>query len=97
MSLEELLFLAGMSLCALLPFAVTTWAGQRGKHGLALTICSILGAALTVLIFATSNDFGLDPVRAMGIALIFFLPATLGALAGWLLGWMVRRRRERDG
>lgn len=93
--LEQVLFLVGMSLCALVPFAGLIWLMQKGKAGLSLTILSLLGASFTILIYATNHDLGLDPIRAIGIALIFFLPALIGASAGALLGWLVRRRRER--
>lgn len=93
--LEEVLFIAGMTLCALLPFAGLTWMVLKGKNGLALTIVSLLGAGFSIMIYATNHDFGIDPVRAIGIALVFFLPALLGSGAGALLGWVIRRRRER--
>ena len=70
--LEEILFLAGMAICGLIPFVLLTWLMQKGKNGLALTILSVLGAGFTVMIYATNHDFGIDPVRAIGIALIFF-------------------------
>ena len=93
--LEEILFLAGMAICGLIPFVLLTWLMQKGKNGLALTILSVLGAGFTVMIYATNHDFGIDQVRAIGIALIFFLPALLGGGLGALLGWLVRLRRER--
>ena len=35
----------------------------------------------------------LDPVQAMSWALLFFLPALIGCMAGAFLGWLIYRRR----
>jgi len=58
-------------------------------------VLSILGAALAILIFATNRYIGIDFVQAWTIALLFVLPALMGAGAGTLLGWLIRKRRER--
>ena len=67
-----------------------TWLVLKGKNGLALTIVSLLGAGFSIMIYATNHDFGIDPVRAIGIALVFFLPALLGSAAGAIGLWTWR-------
>lgn len=85
-----------MMVGAFVPFGVMAWATSLGKSGLALTIGCLLGALLTILSYAAGNPaFGLDPVMAMGWAMLFALPACLGGAAGALLGWLIRRRRDR--
>jgi hypothetical protein len=39
---------------------------------------------------------GIDPLRAIGIAMVCLLPALIGAGAGMLLGHMILRRRLKD-
>ena len=92
---EDVLIVGCMILCALFPMVWLTYLMIRGKSGLTLTVLSLLGAALVILVFATSRQIGIEPVRAWAIALIFVLPAMIGASSGTLLGWLVRRRRDR--
>lgn len=93
--LEGVLLIGGMTACALIPMAWMTYLMIRGKSGLVLTVISILGAMFAILYFGTETPIGIDFVQAWAIALLFVLPATLGAFTGTLLGWMIRRRRER--
>ncbi|WP_131801589.1 UDP-N-acetylmuramate--alanine ligase [Cognatiyoonia koreensis] len=74
-----------------------TYLMVRGRAGLVLTVLSLLGALLAILVFATGTPIGIDPLQAWTIALLFVLPAMCGALAGTLLGWLIRWRRERRG
>lgn len=91
----DLAVLGPMLACALIPLVICTRWVEQGKVGFALTALCIFGAALTVLMYATNHDFGLYPIRAISWALLFALPATLGSGAGTLLGWLIRRRKDR--
>ncbi|MFT5966774.1 MAG: membrane protein YqaA with SNARE-associated domain [Yoonia sp.] len=42
---------------------------------------------------ASTRLMGVDPIKAIGAALIVFLPATIGCAVGALLGWMIERPR----
>lgn len=92
---EGALLIAAMTACGLIPMFWLNYLMIRGKAGLVLTVLSVLGAVLVILVFATSRPIGIDPLRAWTIALLFVLPALLGAMAGTLLGWLIRRRRDR--
>ena len=70
---------------------------RGGQAGLAVSIVSIIGAGLVVLLYAAGRPTGIDPVRAMSGALLFLLPAMMGGLAGGALGWLLRRRDDRRG
>ena len=91
----QLLVLGIMLTCAMLPFAVLTLLMRSGRTGLALTIVSVIGAALVVSIYASGRPFGVDPVMAMTVALMACVPAFLGSTAGAFLGWLLRRQDER--
>lgn len=93
--LQNLIVFGAMGASAFIPFVLLTRLVERGKNGFALTVVSLLGAVLTVLMYATDNDFGFDPLKAISWAMLFALPALMGAGAGALLGYLVRRRRER--
>ena len=82
---------------AMLPFALLTWLVRQGHAGWALTVPSVLGAVFAVLLYASGRPFGIDPLVAMGGALLVCLPALLGCAAGGLLGWLLRRRDDRRG
>jgi len=84
-----------MAVSALAAFALCAKWVVRGKSGAALTVIALTGAAFTLLFYATQGTLGIDPIRAWSWALLFALPATCGALAGSLLGWLIRRRRDR--
>jgi hypothetical protein len=47
-----------------------------------------------VLLYATGRPFGINPGFAMSAALLGVLPALLGAGAGALLGWLLRKRDD---
>ena len=83
-----------MLLAALLPFALLTHLMRIGKDGAALTLLSLTGGVLAILLFAAGRPMGLDPVGAMTAALLVALPALLGGGAGALLGWLIRRRGD---
>ena len=93
--MAEAVVLSGMSLCALIPFFAMAILMHKGKSGLALTIISVIGAALVILYFGIKTPIGLDPVQVISLALLFALPAFLGASAGGLVGIWMRRRDER--
>lgn len=93
--IEGALIIAAMVACALIPMMWLTYLMIRGKSGLVLTILSILGAVFVVLYFAVTTPIGIDPLQAYSIAYLFVLPATIGAASGALLGWLIRRRRDR--
>ena len=86
-----------MVLSALLPFALSARLVDRGRNGPAVSVIAGIGAALVILIWAAAGHMGLDPLMAMSWAMLCVLPAFLGALIGAALGWLMRRRRERDG
>jgi len=92
--LESFLYLGGMVGVALSSMIVTAQPARRGRFGLPLSVVSVLGGVLAVLIYATGGTFGLDPLQAYAIALVGVLPALLGALAGFLLGWLRWTRRQ---
>lgn len=86
-----------MAACALASFAVLLRWVRAGVFGLALSMLSVLGACLTILIYATGRPFGINPLLAMDLALLWVFPALLGGLAGALLGWLLRQRDDRKG
>ena len=95
--MESVLLVIAMTLIGFIGMALTTTFARRGKFGIPLTIASVLGGALALLIYATNGTIGLDPLQAYAIGLIGVLPAFIGAQAGFLLGWMIwKRRQKRD-
>lgn len=92
--MADLLVLAMMLAAALCPFALATHWMQHGKVGYTLTLCSGVGGALAIAIFTSTRLMGVNPVHAMSVGLLVLLPATLGCLAGTLLGWLIYRRRH---
>jgi phosphate/sulfate permease len=93
--MAELTIFAIMLAAAGIPFVWLTQLVRGGRSGLALTIGSLIGAALAVAMFAAGRPFGVDPVQAMGLAMLLLLPALLGCMAGGVLGWMLRKRDDR--
>ena len=93
--MAELTIFAIMLAAAAIPFVWLTQLVRGGRSGLALTIGSLIGAALAVAMFAAGRPFGVDPVQAMGLAMLLLLPALLGCMAGGVLGWMLRKRDDR--
>ncbi|WP_439156129.1 UDP-N-acetylmuramate--alanine ligase [Yoonia sp.] len=89
--------LAIMAGCALTAFALLLRWVRAGAFGRALSVLSVLGACLTILIYATGRPFGIDPLLAMDLSLLWVFPALLGGLAGAMLGWLLRRRDDRRG
>jgi len=92
----DLSVIAIMFVSAVIPLAVMTRLMLLQKAGLALTFISVLAAGLAIFVFASTTPIGMDPLRAIGIAMVCLLPALLGAGAGALLGYMVLRRRQKD-
>ena len=92
----DLSVIAIMFVSAVIPLAVMTRLMLLQKAGLALTFISVLAAGLATFVFASTTPIGMDPLRAIGIAMVCLLPALLGAGAGALLGYMVLRRRQKD-
>lgn len=92
--MANVLVLLLMIMSALLPFAFATNWMQRGKVGYTLSLFSVIGACLTIAIYASSRLTGIHPVNAMSAAMLVFLPGTLGCMAGALLGWLIYRRRH---
>lgn len=84
-----------MLACAIVPFAGVTSLVRRGHGGWALGLSSITGGVLAILLFASGRPFGIDPVFAMGTALLVVFPALLGCTAGGVLGWLMRKRDDR--
>lgn len=85
-----------MLTCAMLPFLLLTRVMRTGQSGLALTISSVIGATLVIFIYASGRPFGIDPVFAMGAAMLVFVPALLGSISGAFLGWLLRRRDDNE-
>ncbi|MCA1774644.1 MAG: UDP-N-acetylmuramate--alanine ligase [Paracoccaceae bacterium] len=90
----QIYLLAIMIVGAVIPFAAMTYWVQRGRNGFALSLVSVIGGALVLLLFASVRPVGADPLMAMAWAQFFVFPGFIGALAGGLLGWLVRRRRD---
>ena len=84
-----------MLIGAALPFVLLTKLMRAGHSGLAMTILSVSGATLTILIYASGRPFDIDPVFAMTVAMLVFVPALLGGAMGAFLGWLLRRRDDR--
>lgn len=92
--MADLVVLVMMLTAAAVPFVFAARWMQHGKVGYALTLFSVFAAALTIAIFASNRLMGVNPVNAMSVGLLVFLPATLGTMAGALLGWLIYRRRH---
>lgn len=84
-----------MLVCGFVPFAITCKLMLTGKTGIALTVISILGAALTIALYSSTRPMGIDPMAAIIAGLLFLTPAVVGAGAGMLLGWLIYRRRNK--
>ena len=83
-----LMVAAGLAPCAI----AAVWM-SRGRVGWSLTMFAILGACLALSMQASTRLMGVDPIKAIGAALLVFMPATIGCAAGALLGWLIERRR----
>lgn len=92
--MADLVVLVMMLTAAAVPFVFAARWMQHGKVGYALTLFSVFAAALTISIFVSNRLMGVNPVNAMSVGLLVFLPATLGTMAGALLGWLIYRRRH---
>lgn len=92
----EIAIIGGMTGLAFGAMALLAWLVRKGASGLALTIMSVLGAVLVILFYATGGPIGVDPLVATVLVLVGALPAFLGGSAGALLGWMLRRRDDRQ-
>lgn len=93
--MQDVLIVSTMLACAMLPFVGCARLMFQGHAGYTLTLLSVLGAAFAILLYGTNHDVGLDPVQAMGMALLFCLPALAGGLAGALLGHILRKRKRK--
>ena len=85
----------GMLAAAMIPFGLLTLLVRRGQGGLALTIACVIGGTFAIFLFAAGRPFGIDPVFAMGVAMLVCFPALLGCAAGGLLGWLLRKQDDR--
>lgn len=94
--MADLTIIAVMFVSAMIPFAVMARLMLAQKSGLALTVMSLLAAGLTIFIFASTTPVGIDPLFAIGVAMVAFLPALIGAGVGAMLGHMLLRRRFKD-
>lgn len=92
--MADLVVLVMMLTASAVPFVFAARWMQHGKVGYALTLFSVFAAALTIAIFVSNRLMGVNPVNAMSVGLLVFLPATLGTMAGALLGWLIYRRRH---
>lgn len=77
----------------LIPFALSARWMTRGRVGWTLTLFAVLGACLAIAMQASTRLMGVDPIKAIGAALLVFLPATVGCMVGAVLGWLIERRR----
>lgn len=91
--MANFLVLLLMSASGLVPFLVAAAWMKAGKVGYTMTLFAILGACLAISVQASTRLMGVDPIKAIGAALLVFLPATIGCAVGALLGWMIERRR----
>lgn len=94
--MADLAVIAVMFVSAMIPFAVMTQLMLVQKSGLALTVMSLLAAGVAIFIFASTTPVGIDPLFAIGLAMVCLLPALIGAGAGAMLGHMLLRRRFKD-
>ncbi len=76
---------------AMLPFWLLTRLTRSGQSGLALSIVAVIGATFAIFFYASSRPFGVDPVFAMGVAMVACVPAFLGSISGMLLGAILRK------
>ena len=93
--MAQVLIFGLMLIAAALPFVLLTKLMRAGQTGLAITIVSVIGAALAISVYASGRPFGIDPVVAMTVAMLAFVPAVLGGVMGAFLGWLLRRRDDR--
>lgn len=94
--MSELIILVLMAIFALVPFGISLKLCRVGKFQYWLWVLAILALVFGVLSFATNGSLGLDPLRAYARAMLFALPALLGAGTGGVLGFLFRRRSLRS-
>jgi len=91
--MADFLVLLLMSFSGLVPFGLSAAWMSRGRVGWTLTLFALLGAGLALSMQASTQFLGVDPIKAIGAALLVFLPATIGCMVGAFLGWLIERRR----
>ena len=94
--MADLAVIAVMFVSAMIPFVVMARLMLAQKTGFALTIISVLAAGVAIFVFASTTPVGIDPIFAIGVAMVSILPALIGAGAGALLGHLLLRRRFKD-
>ena len=94
--MADLAVITVMFVSAMIPFAVMARLMLAQKSGFALTIISVLAAGVAIFVFASITPVGIDPIFAIGVAMVSILPALIGAGAGALLGHLLLRRRFKD-
>ena len=92
----QLLVFGVMLTCAALPFLLLSRLMRSGQSGLSLSIASVIGATFAIFFYASGRPFGIDPLFAMGMAMLICVPALLGSAAGALLGWLLRKRDDQE-
>ena len=93
--MPNLAVIGAMIVAAFLPLSLMAYLVRAGANGLALTLVAIVGGVCAIFWFAAGRPYGVDPVLAMGVVMLLCVPALLGAAAGALLGWLLRRQDDR--
>ena len=80
--------------------AVLSFMGMKAlmvaqKHGAALSVVAIVGAAFVVATYLARSIPGEEVVYAVAFAFLICIPSLIGLAAGALLGWLIVRRRQK--
>jgi hypothetical protein len=92
----QLMIFGVMLTCAILPFLLLSRLVRSGQSGLALSIASLIGATFAIFFYESGRPLGIEPFFAMSMAMLVCVPALLGCAAGALLGWLLRKRDDRE-